>query len=146
MYQRHSTTVSSVNYELQFSNCTEFPTKHHPAAWKSPKSSSATSCGPCSLADSDVSGSSFAVAESFVSADCSRLSLDGDTGGDLASAATGESGAGGGGGGLSNIVESFRLAFSSNDRLFRPCSKNLDLMVPPGFCCPGKKKNAVIGW
>lgn len=60
----------------------------------------------------------------------SRLKFDGESEGDF-TAATGESGAGGGGGGLIAMADTFWFPFSSRDRLFIPCSKNLDR---PLFC------------
>lgn len=53
--------------------------------------------------------------------------------GDLSAASTGERGGGGGGGSLILTERSLFLDLSSNDRLLKRCSKNLDLVLPPSF-------------
>jgi hypothetical protein len=64
----------------------------------------------------------------------SRVIFGGKFDGEICTLVAGEGGAGGGGGGLILSKGSFPSLFPSNDRLFRPCSKNLDFTLPLGFC------------
>lgn len=60
--------------------------------------------------------------------------------GDLSAASTGERGDGGGGSLI--LTESLFLDLSSNERLLKRCSKNLDLLLPPSFYFQTKRETA----
>lgn len=52
----------------------------------------------------------------------------GELNGDRLTGVTGDNGPGGGGGGLRHIVPSVTFAFSSRERLVRPCAKSEDFI------------------
>lgn len=123
-------TQPQSNFNLKRTNTPGFQF----ATWKSPKSSSGISC-KLSLSWVGNSFDSVSSETDDLSSECSsRLRLDGESAGELEEDTEGESGASGGGGGLRQTTGSFPFPFSSREILFKPCSKNLDRMLPPPFC------------
>lgn len=128
------------NKDLELFECKQTSrtiTPDYLATWKSPKSSSGTSC--CSLFSSPRFFSTWG--DSSFSRDlCGLTSGEIPNGGLLSGESTGERGGGGGGGSRIPTEASLFLDLSSNERLFRRCSKNLDLMLPPSFCWVQKER------
>lgn len=103
----------------------------HPAAWKSPKSSSTLSWSFFSVGDDISLDGEFTTGWKLAS---SVAGARGELVGDLWTGLLGETGVDGGGGGLKENLASFVFALSCRERLFRPCSKNADLASLSFFC------------
>lgn len=115
-------------------------TWYHPAAWKSPKSSSTVSCSIFSAAAGSSGAGSPLEGRVLVllmgsAAGCSwggNSALKGEA---ATPESVGETGEGGGGGSLRETGASLVFVFSFTESLFRPCSKNADfVLVPVSFC------------
>jgi hypothetical protein len=116
---------------------------HHPAAWKSPKSSSTVSCSTFSAA-AGCSGESSALAGIvlvvLVGSAAGTWGGNSALKGEVTTPSVGETGEGGGGGSLRDTGASLEFDFSSNESLFRPCSKNADFVLVPVSFCPEQKQ------
>jgi hypothetical protein len=120
----------------------------HPAAWKSPKSSSTVSWSPfsaaggCSGEGTALEGGMLAVLE-VSAAGCSwggNSTLKGET---AAPESVGETGEGGGGGSFRETGDSLEIAFSLTETLFKPCSKNADFVLGPVSFCKNSKTQTI---
>lgn len=116
-------------------------TWYHPAAWKSPKSSSTVSCSSIFSAAAGSSGAGSPLegrALVLLTGSAGGCSWGGNSAlkGEAATPeSVGETGEGGGGGSLRETGASLALVFSLTESLFRPCSKNVDfVLVPVSFC------------
>jgi hypothetical protein len=122
----------------------------HPAAWKSPKSSSTVSWSPspfsaavcCSGAGTALEGGVPAVLV-VSAASCSwggNSTLKGEA---ATPESVGETGEGGGGGSFRETGDSLELAFSLTETLFKPCSKNADFVLGPVSFCKNSKTQTI---